>query len=391
MNPASSHPNPPPPSVQTVRKLIIDVVDARDLLPKDGQGSSSPYVVVDFDGQKKRTSTKYRDLNPTWNESIEFEVSDPEHMDSEELEIEVFNDKRYGANSGSGRKNHFLGRVKLYGSQFAKRGEEGLFYVPLEKKSVFSWIRGEIGLRIYYFDQQVVAEEAPAQGGGGGGGQPPQNQPPPEEPVPNQERPRQVMVVEEARVFEVPAPMENVHDGCHSPPVVVIGESHPQHHHHYPQQPPLQPQAVHYHHSENLPPQQQQHHEDSHSHQHPPPPEEQFLPSVRKMQMGRVGSSGGGERVRVLRRPNGDYSPRVISGKFGADQGERVHPYGLVEPMQYLFVRILKARGLAHNESPAVDPTLAGYQKGSRIADPVLDRMNQGLPCLKLQVKMKKY
>ena len=27
---------------------------------------------------------------------------------------------------------------------------------------------------------------------------------------------------------------------------------------------------------------------------------------------------------------------------------------GLVEPMQYLFVRILKARGLAHNESPYV-------------------------------------
>ena len=25
---------------------------------------------------------------------------------------------------------------------------------------------------------------------------------------------------------------------------------------------------------------------------------------------------------------------------------------GLVEPMQYLFMRILKARGLAHNESP---------------------------------------
>ena len=50
--------------------------------------------------------------------------------------------------------------------------------------------------------------------------------------------------------------------------------------------------------------------------------------------------------------------------------------------MQYLFVRILKARGLAHNESPAVDPTLVGYQKGSRIADPVLDRMNQVM-CMK--------
>ncbi len=39
----------------------------------------------------------------------------------------------------------------------------------------------------------------------------------------------------------------------------------------------------------------------------------------------------------------------------------------------------------------AVDPALAGYQKGSRIADPDLDRMNQDSPCLKLQVKMKKY
>lgn len=39
----------------------------------------------------------------------------------------------------------------------------------------------------------------------------------------------------------------------------------------------------------------------------------------------------------------------------------------------------------------AVDLILAGYQKGSRIADPDLDRMNQGSPCSKLQMKMKEY
>lgn len=39
----------------------------------------------------------------------------------------------------------------------------------------------------------------------------------------------------------------------------------------------------------------------------------------------------------------------------------------------------------------AVDLIIAGYQKGSRIADPDLDRMNQGSPCLKLQMKMKEY
>jgi hypothetical protein len=55
----SRSPNPLP-----IRKLIVEVVDTRDLLSKDGQGSSSPYVVADFDGQKMQTSTKYCDLNP---------------------------------------------------------------------------------------------------------------------------------------------------------------------------------------------------------------------------------------------------------------------------------------------------------------------------------------
>nr|KJB07005.1 hypothetical protein B456_001G073100 [Gossypium raimondii] len=137
----------PPQPPNTVRKVIVEVVDACDLLPKDGQGSFSPFVIADFDGQKKRTSTKYRDLNPVWNGALEFTVSDPDNMDVKELEIEVCNDKRFG--NGSGHKKHFLGRVKLHGSQFTKQGLEGLVYFPLGKKSVFSWIRGEIGLRIY--------------------------------------------------------------------------------------------------------------------------------------------------------------------------------------------------------------------------------------------------
>ncbi|KAL6192152.1 hypothetical protein ACLB2K_038539 [Fragaria x ananassa] len=108
--PSQPQPQQPPQPQRTIRKLIVEVVDARDLLPKDGQGSSSAYMVADFDGQRK---------------PLEFVVSDPDNMDYEELEIEVLNDKRYG-NSGTARKNHFLGRVKLYGTQFSKRGDEGL-------------------------------------------------------------------------------------------------------------------------------------------------------------------------------------------------------------------------------------------------------------------------
>ncbi|KAJ7956346.1 C2 domain-containing protein [Quillaja saponaria] len=304
----------PPPPPRAIRKLIVEVVDARDLLPKDGQGSSSPYVIADFDGQRKRTSTKYRELNPVWNEALEFTVSDPNNMELEELEIEVFNDKRFG--NGSGRKNHFLGRVKLYGTQFARRGEEGLVYFALEKKSVFSWIRGEIGLRIYYYDE-LVEEDKPPQ-------QPEETQQQP--PEPEKTKSPGVVVVEEGKVFEVPAQMESyVPEGQYSPPVVVIEESPPPMVHVH-QEPPMPDMAG------------------------PPQPEMQYPPEVRKMQTG----ISGGERVRILRKPNGDYSPRVISGRFAGNESERVHPYDLVEPMQYLFVRIVKARGIAPNESPYV-------------------------------------
>ncbi|KAI3766810.1 hypothetical protein L2E82_16884 [Cichorium intybus] len=315
-------PPPPPPPTRPIRRLVVDVADARDLLPKDGLGSSSAYVVADFDGQKKRTSTVSRSLNPVWNESLEFVVSDPSTMEYEELEIEVFNDKRLS--NGSARKNHFLGRVKLYGSQFARKGDEGLIYFQLEKKSVFSWIRGEIGLRIYYYDDVEVA-----------GDQEPNNdnaQPPPCEkegpPQPQQEGRK----MEEVRV-EVPAPTEVVTENSHQPPMVTVEEA---------------PPAVTV---------QMENHHNQQQHQGIPPPfHPEYPPEIRRMQTGRVGGGiGGGERVRVLKRPdNGDYSPRVIPRRSANGDTERIPAYDLVEPMQYLFVRIVKARGLSQNESPYV-------------------------------------
>ncbi|XP_022727752.1 protein QUIRKY [Durio zibethinus] len=331
----SSQQHPPQPP-KTVRKVIVEVVDARDLLPKDGQGSSSPFVIADFDGQKKRTSTKYRDLNPVWNEPLEFTVSDPDNMDVEELEIEVFNDKKSG--NGSGRKNHFLGRVKLYGSQFAKRGEEGLVYFPLEKKSVFSWIRGEIGLRICYYDE--IVEDQP----------PPEETPPPQQQQPPQmeePKPTSVLVLgEEGSVPYYPHGLNGYGHGpvpCYPSQSVVVVEESPPHlvHVHEEPPPPAEPTAVPPNVASGI-----------------PVPEVHFpVPEVRRMQSSR------GERVRILKRPNGDYSPREIGGNKtqGDNAGpsasagpERIHPYDLVEPMQYLFVKIVKARRLAPNECPYV-------------------------------------
>ncbi|KAM6569752.1 hypothetical protein CsatB_017737 [Cannabis sativa] len=347
IQPQSQSQQPPPSQPQpprAVRKLIVEVIDARDLLPKDGQGSASAYVVADFDGQKRRTSTKFRDLNPVWNEALDFLVSDPQNMEYEELEIEVYNDKKYCNATGTARKNHFLGRVKLYGTQFAKRGDEGLVYFPLEKKSVFSWIRGEIGLRIYYFDEMV--EDGP----------PPESQPPPDDIPPEKPNnvPPTMMVVEEPRRYEVPVHMDGqphpyppqahhhnrhphaVPEVMHTPPVVAIEETGP-------------PPVVHLH-TEPGPGAEpdmggRQPHPPQHQEVHYPPPELMKMETRRPV---------GGERVR-MRRPNGEFSPRVIAGKMkGETTSERIHPYDLVEPMQYLFIRIVKARGLAPSEAPYV-------------------------------------
>ncbi|XP_059646464.1 multiple C2 domain and transmembrane region protein 14 [Cornus florida] len=140
------------------RKLIVEICNAKNLMPKDGQGTASAYVIVDFDGQRRRTKTKFKDLNPEWDEKLEFLVQDSESMASETLEINVYNDKK------TGKRSTFLGKVKVAGSTFVQSGSETLVYYPLEKRSVFSQIKGEIGLKICYVDETpAAAEEAATQ------------------------------------------------------------------------------------------------------------------------------------------------------------------------------------------------------------------------------------
>ncbi|KAL3510606.1 hypothetical protein ACH5RR_030007 [Cinchona calisaya] len=138
------------------RKLIVEVCNAKNLMPKDGQGTASAYAIVDFDGQRRRTKTKFRDLNPEWDERLEFLVQDIESMGSEILELNLYNDKK------SGKRSTFLGKVKISGTTFVKAGSEDLIYYPLEKRSVFSQIKGEIGLKIWYVDDEIPPPPPPS-------------------------------------------------------------------------------------------------------------------------------------------------------------------------------------------------------------------------------------
>lgn len=125
------------------RKLIVEVVAAKALMPKDGQGSTNAYCVLDYDGQRKRTRVKPKDLDPVWNEKFEFTITDVAMPG--DLEINIQNER----NSGTGRRSSFLGKVTVPVSMVPNR-PEAVRWFPLQKRGLFSHIKGDLGLRIWW-------------------------------------------------------------------------------------------------------------------------------------------------------------------------------------------------------------------------------------------------
>ncbi|XP_010244838.1 PREDICTED: FT-interacting protein 1 [Nelumbo nucifera] len=126
-------------------KLIVEVLNASDLMPKDGQGSASPFVEVDFDDQRHRTQTKTKDLSPAWNEKLVFNVSDPNDLPNKIIDVIVYNDRK-----GGGHHKNFLGRVRISGVSVPYTESEATIQrYPLDKRGIFSNIRGDIALKLY--------------------------------------------------------------------------------------------------------------------------------------------------------------------------------------------------------------------------------------------------
>ncbi|KAL1225826.1 Multiple C2 domain and transmembrane region protein 6 [Cardamine amara subsp. amara] len=126
-------------------KLVVEIVDASDLMPKDGQGSASPFVEVEFDGQRQRTQTRFKDLNPQWNEKLVFNVGDFKRLTNKTIDVTVYDDRRDNQQPGK-----FLGRVKISGASVPlSESESDVQRYPLDKRGLFSNIKGDIALRIY--------------------------------------------------------------------------------------------------------------------------------------------------------------------------------------------------------------------------------------------------
>ncbi|XP_022959066.1 FT-interacting protein 1-like [Cucurbita moschata] len=129
-------------------KLGVDVVGAHDLMPKDGQGSANAFVELHFDNQRVRTTTKEKDLNPIWDESFYFNISDPQNLSRLSLEAFVFCYNR----ASNSPKPSCLGKVRLTGTSFVSYAEAVLCHYPLEKRGIFSRTKGELGLKVYVTD-----------------------------------------------------------------------------------------------------------------------------------------------------------------------------------------------------------------------------------------------
>ncbi|KAL2478521.1 C2 calcium/lipid-binding plant phosphoribosyltransferase family protein [Forsythia ovata] len=137
-------------------KLVVEVIDAHDLMPKDGEGSASPFVEVDFQNQISRTETIPKNLNPIWNQKLVFNFDNTRKYHHHFIEVSVYNERR----SIPGRK--FLGRVRIPCSNIVRKGEEVYQSFQLQNKSFFSSVKGDIGLKIYSSSETKPKSLSPA-------------------------------------------------------------------------------------------------------------------------------------------------------------------------------------------------------------------------------------
>ncbi|XP_010255412.1 PREDICTED: FT-interacting protein 1 [Nelumbo nucifera] len=280
-------------------KLGVEVVSAHNLIPKDGQGSSNAFVELHFDGQRFRTTTKEKDLNPVWNESFYFNISDPSNIQNLSLDAYVYN------NIKATHSRSFLGKVRLTGTSFVPYSDAVVLHYPLEKRGIFSRVKGELGLKVYITDDPSIKSSNPL---------------PAMEAIPLFEsRPKQAPTQAQSVADSIPNPLSN--DKAESRRT--------------------------FHHLPNLNHEQQQHSTAPVTEPVKYTVDEMKAEPPQPVKIVRMHSETASQPV--------DYALKETSPFLGGGQivGGRViradkpaSTYDLVEQMQFLFVRVVKAREL---------------------------------------------
>lgn len=135
---------------------MVEVVDAHDLMPKDGEGSASSFVEIDFQSQLRKTKTIPKNLNPVWNQKLLFDLDTTKNHHHQYIEVSVYNERR----PIPGR--NFLGSARIPCLNIVKKGEEVYQAFQLEKKWFFSSVKGEIGLKVYISPESETNSPPPS-------------------------------------------------------------------------------------------------------------------------------------------------------------------------------------------------------------------------------------
>uniref|UniRef100_A0ACD5Y3E3 Uncharacterized protein n=2 Tax=Avena sativa TaxID=4498 RepID=A0ACD5Y3E3_AVESA len=134
-------------------KLGVEVAGAHDLMMPNGQEFPGVFVMLTFDFQQFRTTIKERGVNPVWDESFYFDISDPSNLHKIVLEASVYNTNK----SIQQGENPFLGKVRINGASFQPFRDAVRSRYPLEKGGMFSHgVRGGLGLKVYIADEASI-------------------------------------------------------------------------------------------------------------------------------------------------------------------------------------------------------------------------------------------
>ncbi|KAF8108543.1 hypothetical protein N665_0108s0077 [Sinapis alba] len=139
-------------------KLGVEVISAR-LKPRedkthhgDGHGGVNAFVELRFDGQIVKTSTKLDDASPVWNEKFFFNISDTEDLSNLILEAYVYN-------KTSSITKSCLGKIRIFGTAFVPHSEAVGMHYPLEKEKrsiFFAAVRGELAMKVFVTDSSSL-------------------------------------------------------------------------------------------------------------------------------------------------------------------------------------------------------------------------------------------
>ncbi|WOL12096.1 C2 and GRAM domain-containing protein [Canna indica] len=137
-------------------KLLVHVIEARNLTATDHNGPSDPYVKLQLGKHRAKTKVVKKNLNPLWDEEFSFRVGDL----SEELVVSVLDEDKYFTDD-------FLGQVKVPLSEVldAENLSLGIKWYQLQPKGKKSRSKncGEICLAISLYQRNLEEEASEGQ------------------------------------------------------------------------------------------------------------------------------------------------------------------------------------------------------------------------------------